>query len=561
MGALLVFLLCLRCLQVLVAAPQDAGQHHSLLHDLRAALAVSPPKVPLPRVRADTADQDVWPKGLLLGAGVSALQSEGASLEDGKGESMMDFAVNFPGLFSDNVSVAADHYHRFREDLDLAKEMKFTSHRFSIAWSRVLPTGGVDNINEKGVQFYKDYIDKVISNNMEPMVTMLHFDQPILVDNTTGGWGHSGMIDRYVDYAEFLFRTFGDKVKYWNTINEPNIYCNYFRTLLGDLDPVQEGDQYYKCMHNIAVAHAKTYHLYKQKYEAKQKGKVGISVVVWPSSPKTTQSEDVMASEIFNQLYVGTLIHPVIFGDYPPVLRYLVDKADAENGLSESRLPAFTPEEKKLLAGGVTDYIAVNVYSRCTASYNRNKTSGAEQSILLGPVMKDMPFVEVTGVGNFDVTEESLMQDALLWIWRTYHVPIIITENGYGDQKHVGVKDTVRAAFHSANLRSLVRTMKEYDVEVLAYYVWSLLDVFEFSAGYTGRPFGLIHVDYESGTLKRTLKDSSKFFIDLATSGRVPYVSVPDERGTSTGSTSAIASGLLLSAVWVTTWLRSSTAS
>ncbi|XP_052128577.1 myrosinase 1-like [Frankliniella occidentalis] len=551
MRDLLALLLCLLCLHGMQGVLGAAVGTDSLLLGLQAALARSPPKTPATKrlVSSDDADQVAWPKEVLLGAGLSAAQAEGAYNEDGKGMSLLDYKSSIPGAFSTDMHVAADHYHRFREDLHLAKQMKFTSHRFSIAWSRVLPTGGVDNINEKGVKFYKDYIDEVIKNGMVPMVTMLHFDQPYVVEDVTGGWGSPEMIDRYVEYADFLFKTFGEKVKYWNTINEPNMYCHYFRNKKNTTNPQEE--PYYPCMHNIIIAHAKTYRLYKNKYQAKQKGKVGTSVVMWPATPKTTRSEDVMASETFNQLFAGTLVHPLVFGDYHPLLRYLVDKHDAEEGVTTPRLPELTTEEKQLLAGGTTDFIALNVYSKCTASYNHNQTSSAQESVLLGPVMRDMPFVEVTGIGDFSATEESLMQDALMWTWSNYHTPIIISENGYGDSQHLGVKDTARAAYLSVNLRTLARTIKEYDVEVLAYYVWALMDVWEFTAGYLERPFGLIHVDYENGSLNRTLKDSAKFFIELGTSGIVPSVPAPENGGISSSSTSVTATGLLLSALWL----------
>ncbi|KAK3931545.1 Beta-glucosidase 42 [Frankliniella fusca] len=470
----------------------------------------------------------------------------------------MDWAQHLPGSFlnfGENADVAADHYHRFREDLDLAKDMKFTSHRFSISWSRVLPTGGTDNVNEEGVKFYKDYIDKVISNGMEPMVTMLHFDQPLTVEKATGGWAYPEMIDKYVKYAEFLFQTFGDKVKYWNTINEPNMYCNYFGVFSSLITPgtvPKEENQFHRCLHNIILAHMRSYKLYKEKYEPTQNGKVGTSVLMWPAVPNTTQSQDVMAAETFNQVFAGTLLHPLVFGDYPPIVRYLAGIRDKEDANSEPLLPQFTAEEKAILAGGVTDFIALNLYSACNIRYNANASaSGGKMATLLGPVMKEMPFVEVIGLGDFSQVDESLMKNALIWTWGTYHVPIIIAENGYADTKHAGVNDTARAAYHSTNLRSLVRTVKEYGVEVLAYYIWSLLDVFEFTAGYSQRPFGLIHVDYKTGSLNRTLKASAQFFIELNETGRVPYVPVPGEGTASLSTTSFVTTELLLVTVWV----------
>ncbi|KAK3925039.1 Beta-glucosidase 31, partial [Frankliniella fusca] len=133
-----------------------------------------------------------------------------------------------------------------------------------------------------------------------------------------------------------------------------------------------------------------------------EKGKVGTSVLMWPATPNTTKSEDVMAAEIFNQVFSGQLLHPLVFGDYPPVLRYLVDKRDTERGDGKVSLPPFTEEEKKMLSEGVTDFIALNLYSGVKASYNGSATSQS-QSILLGPVMADMPFVQVTNVNDFSV--------------------------------------------------------------------------------------------------------------------------------------------------------------
>ncbi|XP_052128580.1 myrosinase 1-like [Frankliniella occidentalis] len=515
-----------------------ANTEDELLQHLRTFLAASPPKTTSTRRygRLSEADQDTWPSGLLIGAGVSACQAEGAYNLYGKAESILDHPQHMPGFVSPfSTDVAADHYHRFREDLAFAKQMKFTSHRFSISWSRVLPTGGVDNVNQEGVEFYTDYINEIINNGMEPMVTMLHFDQPYTLEKATGGWDSPAMIDKYVDYADFLFKTFGDKVKYWTTLNEPNMYCSYFRIITAENGQV-DYSKFYQCIHNIILAHMKSYKLYEKKYRPTQNGMVGISTLMLPPTPETKTQEDQVAAEVFNQVYVGTLIHPIVFGDYPPVVRYLIDKRDADDGLGRQRLPAFTPEEKLILAEGVTDFIALNVYGGCTASYNRNKTAVSAAGILPGPSVEDIPFANINCSADFSKIDSSVMHNALIWMWNEYHVPIIISENGYGDSKHAGVNDAARAAYHSANLLSLVRTMKVYDVKVLAYYAWSLIDLFEFSSGYEGRPFGLVHVDYHNGSLNRTLKDSSKFFIRLHETGRVPFIPEPEPDNVSAGN-------------------------
>ncbi|XP_034242731.1 lactase-phlorizin hydrolase-like isoform X2 [Thrips palmi] len=416
------------------------------------------------------------------------------------------------------------------------------SFRFSISWSRVLPSGDASKPNEEGVNFYRRYIDAVLRNGMEPMVTMYHFDHPFSLEKELNGWGSPAMVDKFVEYAGFLFKTFGQKVKYWVTMNEPNNYCVYFPTVLATLGlaPADE-DVTYRCMHHMNLAHARAYRLYKETYYDSQKGRVGSSVLVWPAVPASTRSEDVLASDAFMQLFSGTVVHPLVYGDYSEATRFLVDMRNAERGLTESRLPFFNETEKQLLQGGATDFIALNVYNSYTVAYDHGTTGGDRMPRLLRAIEDDLPFVRMAAGDEYDETgaDEFVMHDALMWTWNAYHLPIAVTENGFADVKSLWVKDTVRAAFHSTNLRSLMATMKQYDVQVFAYYAWALLDIFEFTAGFS-RNFGLVHVDYDSGSLNRTLKYSSTFFREMMESGRVPYVQPPGKSHSSTVSPSGI---------------------
>ncbi|KAJ1531386.1 hypothetical protein ONE63_000067 [Megalurothrips usitatus] len=476
------------------------------------------------------AEDEALPPGLLIGAGVSACQAEGAWNLSGKAESVLDKVAHSNKVFPANVDVAADHYHRYKEDLAYAKEMHFNSHRFSISWSRVLPTGDANNPSMEGVSFYHEYIKEIKAAGMEPMVTMSHFDHPFTLEESSKGWTNAAMISKFEEYANFLFKTYGSEVKYWTTINEPNMFCNYFTTILfkAGLAPNADND-IYRCLHHITLAHLRVYRLYKDLYYKTQQGLVGCSAMLWPTVPATTNSEDMEAAEAFIEMYTGTVLHPLIYGEYPPVTRYLVDKRSKELGLPESRLPHFTQEEKAQLEEQPTDFIALNVYSGFKASYKLNDSDGDAKPKMLGPISYDMPFLKLTGVSDFGGDVDRLTHDAILRVWDSYHKPIVIAENGFGDTLGLGINDDLRAAYHSASLRSLIRSMNEYGINVLGYYVWALLDVFEFSAGYSGRPFGLVHVDYESGSLKRTLKESSKFFIKLGETGKVPYVAPPEQ--------------------------------
>ncbi|XP_052132519.1 lactase/phlorizin hydrolase [Frankliniella occidentalis] len=424
--------------------------------------------------------------------------------------------------------------------------MKLRSLRFSISWARVLPTGDRNHPNVEGVNFYHDYIDEVIKNDLTPVVTMAHFDQPFALENQTGGWGYPEMVDKFVEYADFLFATYGSKVRYWITINEPNNYCVYFPVVLAKVG-VGSADELgtYRCMHHMNLAHLRTYRLYRDKYYAEQKGLVGASLLVWPATPATTRCQDVTAADAFMQLFAGTSMHPLVHGDYSPVTRRLVDSRTAELGLNASRLPHFTAAEREQLAKGALDFIALNVYNRYTVAYRDNPADSSQFPRLLKPLEDDLPFVRMVG-GEYDETGSDylVMHDAVLWTWNAYRIPIIIAENGFADVQSMGVKDTMRAHFHSTNIRTLLRTMKEYGIQVMGYFAWSLLDLFEFTAGYS-RNFGLVHVDYASGTLDRTLKESAYFFTRIGRTGRVPHVPAPG----SSARPAALPPGALLAAL------------
>ncbi|KAE8739253.1 hypothetical protein FOCC_FOCC015251 [Frankliniella occidentalis] len=266
----------------------------------------------------------------------------------------MDHLVrNSPSVYKETNEVSAEHYKRYKEDLALAKELKFTTHRFSISWSRIFPTGDKTKPNEKAVAYYREYLRATRDNGMEPFVTMFHFDHPYSLEVETGGWKNRTMVTKFVEYAEFLFESFGDAVKYWSPINEGNMYCGYVPPALGyagmeSYDP----HTFYECLHNTILAHTLAYRLYKEKFYAQQKGKVGISVLMWPATPNTQDFKDSIAADIFNNLMAGTAVDPVVHGDYPPLSRYLIDKRSTELGPLGSRLPHFTEEEKTALVGG-----------------------------------------------------------------------------------------------------------------------------------------------------------------------------------------------------------------
>ncbi|XP_034249356.1 myrosinase 1-like [Thrips palmi] len=486
------------------------------------------------------------PEGLLIGAGVSAIQTEGAWDEDGKGESAADHLLHIGKLSafgfgndSREHDVAADSYHRYKEDVRAAAQLGLKLYRFSISWSRVLPDAVTRN--EKGVQYYHRLIDEVLKYNMTPMVTLYHFDHPWILEDQFKGWQSEKMVDYFKEFARLAFSEYAGKAKLWITINEANNYCTYFPNLYqkvglyadGDMDP-------FTCMRHTILAHAEAYHLFK---EAGHEGQVGFSALVFTARPNSTRPEDVYSADAFNQVAAGVLLNPVVHGDYPELFKRLAG----------SNLQPFSDAQKRRIKG-TADFLACNVYFGIVAAFTTADMTAFSKVPILGQYLAVLPFVSPSVVGTdlshmssmFSVVTPDAMRSAVVWAWNEYRLPLVISENGFGDIYGLGKKDRLRGVYHSLYLRSLVSTMKEFSIKVIGYCTWSLIDSFEWSAGYS-RPFGLVHVDYEGGSLDRSMKDSSQFWIDLARTGSVPLWE--EDTASSASSTATSATLLLLLAM------------
>ncbi|KAK3931564.1 Cyanidin 3-O-glucoside 7-O-glucosyltransferase (acyl-glucose) [Frankliniella fusca] len=471
------------------------------------------------------------PDGFLLGAGTSAMQVEGAWNADGKSESVMDYFLHLDlnGTYAamKPPDVAANSYERYKEDVAAAAALKLQVYRFSVSWPRVLPKGDTSEINQAGVDYYNNLINEIISHNIQPMITMNHFDFPLVTMKKTGGWADERIVKAFTEYADFLFKTFGDRVQLWTTINEPNYYCMNFA--LFDIPGVykrQPGDDY-KCVHHTILAHMETYRLYEQKYKATQKGKIGAAALTLWCRPNSTSYEDIQAAERANLFALGSIYNPVVYGDYPAALKDRVEYYSRKEGLTESRLPKFT-EEQKLRLKGSADFLCFNAYMGTTVA---DGTRAPHPDI--GTMESDRDAIEVgsnTQPGFFgDLFMRAnpwVLREAPLWIRDNYPgVPLFITENGWGDER-VGadpLDDWPRVGYHSQYLQQLIRVAKEDGVKVMGYLVWSLIDTYEWTSNYN-RKFGLVHVDYEGGSLNRTLKKSASFFQEIGTRKRVPKV-------------------------------------
>lgn len=424
-----------------------------------------------------------FPKSFLFGASTSAYQIEGASLSEGRGPVWWDVANDHQPshLHIHTGEVACDHYHRFREDIAMMAELGLESYRFSISWSRIFPKGRGE-VNPLGVAFYHQLIDQLLSHHITPAVTIWHGDLPLALDHE-GGWNNPATMDAYLDYAKFLFTTYGSKVKLWFTHNEP--WCASF---LGEDDFNRKLER----AHHLMVAHAKAVALYHT--HPLGDGKIGIVLNLEPQYPKTFSTQDMHAATMIDGFLNRWFLDPILKGSYP---------VDMMNRYREEGYQLTTTDaQMRLLKEHPGDFIGINVYSRAIQEFDPSNTLFHARSVRNEQASHN----EMGG----EVCPESLY-DLLHRLDREYHhIPIYITENGaaFKDDQRADdghILDIDRASLLKGNIASVERALKD-GIDIRGYYVWSLMDNFEWGFGYT-KFFGIIHVNY--ATQKRTFKESA----------------------------------------------------
>ncbi|GKV13455.1 hypothetical protein SLEP1_g24457 [Rubroshorea leprosula] len=468
-----------------------------------------------------------FPDGFIFGAASSAYQYEGATNVDGRKPSIWDtFVKEYPDKISDHSSgdAAEEFYYMFKEDIGRMKEIGLDSFRFSISWPRILPLGKISGgINQKGINFYSSLIDHLLSNGIQPLVTMFHWDLPQALEDEYGGFLSPNIVDDFRDYANICFKEFGDRVKMWVTLNEPNLFSdegyaegNYApgrcSDYIGNCTEGNSATEPYIVMHHLILSHANAVQLYKKKYQALQNGKVGVAVSCKWYVPKFDTIASKRAALRARDFLWGWIINPLIYGDYPKTMRDLVG----------SRLPNFTKQQSRMVKGSI-NFLGLNYYTARYANdstyYNSvNLSYTTDSRVNITTEKNGIPIGEPTDVSWLYMYPRGI-RDLLLYIKRRYNNPtIIITENGMGDLSDESSKmsdlinDTLRIKYHSLHLLYLSKAIKE-GVDVKGYYIWSFLDDFEWAAGYTNR-FGINYIDYIDG-LKRYFKNSALWFYNF----------------------------------------------
>lgn len=457
-----------------------------------------------------------FPEGFVWGTATAAFQIEGAATED-REPSIWDRFCSVPGnvVNNDTGDIACDHYHRFEEDVEtLLKQLNTKYYRFSIAWPRLQTWGADDSepvANEKGIAFYNRLINCLVAHGIEPVVTLYHWDLPTAVQDRYDGWaGNSGIAKAFTTYAGLCFERFGDRVKWWITLNEP--WCSaYMAYEKGEHAPgitTHPGVDVYKAGHNLLLAHAYAVALYREKFQAEQDGRIGITMnTAWFEPAIKDDAECVRASRRAMSFELGWFADPVYKGDYPDVMREVVG----------DRLPRFTAAEQELLKGS-SDFFGLNHYTTTC-------TRGVRQACNTGEVGYDVDKAtddfQKEEWGRSDMGWPIVAQGftRLLEYVHTEYRPaggIVVTENGVAladVTAQVAMADGARVQFYREYIGAMHAAMTgSVKADVRGYFLWSLMDNFEWASGYQKR-FGLFFVDYE--TQERVAKPAVQWYADV----------------------------------------------
>ncbi|XP_013394024.1 lactase-phlorizin hydrolase-like [Lingula anatina] len=509
-----------------------------------------------------------FPEDFVWSSATSAYQIEGGWNADGKGLSIWDtFTHAGKAANNDTGDVACDSYHKYEEDVKLLKDLHVSHYRFSISWPRVLPNGTIDNINEAGIDYYNNLINSLIANNIQPMVTLYHWDLPQDLEDQ-GGWLNETTNEHFKNYSRLCFERFGDRVKFWITFNEPWIVA-WLGYGVAAFAPRKygPGDLAYISAHNLIKAHAKAYHEYDDHFRATQKGKIGITLNAGWSEPKDPSSlSDQEASQRDMQFQLGWFANAIfVNGDYPDVMKWRIGNNSETQNLPKSRLPAFTDAEK-IYNKGTSDFFGLNFYTSSLVTDNKNVNRSVQSyDVDKGVAGEADPTWKESGSGWLKVTPFG-MRKVLKWIKDTYNTPVTyVTENGVSDRTGV-LNDTDRIDYYKNYINQMLKAMKLDGCNVKGYTAWSLMDNFEWASGYTER-FGLHYVDFTKPDRPRVQKESAKWYANFVSNPEfvsngttvppvsnvttVPPVSNVTTDRTYSGVKSSMRTGLFQAATWL----------
>ncbi|GAB1694722.1 GH1 family beta-glucosidase [Krasilnikovia sp. M28-CT-15] len=449
-----------------------------------------------------------FPDGFVWGAATAAYQIEGAATEDGRGPSIWDTFSRTPGkvVAGHTGDVACEHYHRYRDDVALMAELGIASYRYSISWPRLQPDG-TGPVNTRGLDFYDRLTDELLAKGIDPVVTLYHWDLPQALQDR-GGWTVRETAEAFAAYARIAYRRLGDRVRTWTTLNEPwcSAYLGYGsgRHAPGVTDPAAA----FAAVHHLLLGHG----LAARTLRAAGARQISITLnptAVYPVDPDS--AADVEAARLVDGLHNRIFLDPLLRGRYPADMiehmRRFTDLAWLRDG------------DEKLISAPL-DVLGVNFYQPAYVSARPGTAAAADSPGTEGVAFRD-PVGPVTDM-NWQI-EPAALTRLLERLHRDYHgIPLLITENGaaYPDEPGLDgrVRDAERIAYLDGHLRACHDALSA-GVDLRGYFVWSLMDNFEWAEGYAKR-FGIVHVDYT--TQARVAKDSARWYQEVIRRNGLP---------------------------------------
>ncbi len=447
-----------------------------------------------------------FPDGFLWGTATAAYQIEGAWDEDGKSESIWDRFAATPGNTADgnNARVACDHYHRYEEDLDLARELSPGAYRFSISWPRILPSG-IGPVNPKGLAFYDRLVDALLERGIRPFATLYHWDLPQVLQDR-GGWARRATADAFVEYADAVTRRLGDRVKDWMTHNEPWVTAFVGHLFAAHAPGLRDLRTALSAAHCILLSHGRAVPAIRANVPGAQ---VGIVHNLEWVEPASSREEDVAAAARHDGAFNRWFLDAVFRGSYPEDLLSWY-AADA---------PEVKPGDLEAIAVPL-DFLGVNYYTRRVMAHDPDGRTDRHGFLAARQVY--WPFVPRAHFEEWEIAPEGLYR-TLLRVHREYHPACLyVTENGTSLPDAPGpdgaVRDPVRTRYLARHTAAVHQAIAD-GADVRGYFLWSLLDNFEWGFGFTKR-FGIVYVDF--ATQQRIVKDSGRWYAQTARKNGFP---------------------------------------
>ena len=420
------------------------------------------------------------------GVSTASYQIEGAAGADGRGASIWDTYCRQMGRIAngDTGDVACDHYHRYAEDIDLMRALGVIAYRFSVAWPRVLPAGrGL--INTAGVAFYDRLVDALLAAGIEPWLCLYHWDLPQTLAER-GGWSNRDCASWFADYAAVVATRFGDRVKRFATFNEPSVFTLFGYALGSHAPGIAERVAHLQAIHHVNLAHGACVDVLRTLVPA---ASIGAIHSCQPCIPSPDTPQNAAAARLFDAYWNGVFPEPQLLATYPVVMSQAIEPYQQPGDMARICRPV--------------DWFGLNHYSPIYCKANPHTPLGFSYA-------EAPPQLERTGIGW--PIDPDAFRDTLIDVARRYRLPIYVLENGFGGPEqpdaHGEIRDQARIRYLSAYIQAMQQAVAA-GADVRGYFVWSLMDNFEWAYGYAQR-FGLVYVDYD--TQRRTPKASARWY-------------------------------------------------